>query len=74
VRPTLVLLVAQAVLAALLVAPPTARAFSLGDVVTRAEKLAAEPYRKSGPGLPKSVKTLTYDQYRDIRFRPESAL
>jgi periplasmic glucans biosynthesis protein len=51
-----------------------ARAFSLDDVAGRAEKLAAAPYQKPNASLPKAIKTLTYDQYRDIRFRPERAL
>jgi periplasmic glucans biosynthesis protein len=51
-----------------------ARAFSLDDVASRAEKLAAAPYQKPNSALPKAVKTLNYDQYRDIRYRPERAL
>jgi glucans biosynthesis protein len=51
-----------------------ARAFGLDDVAGRAEKLAAAPYQKPSVALPKAIKALTYDQYRDIRFRPERAL
>ena len=51
-----------------------ARAFSLDDVAARAEKLAAASYQKPNATLPKTIKSLTYDQYRDIRFRPERAL
>jgi periplasmic glucans biosynthesis protein len=64
----------QALLAALLLNPANAHAFSFDDVAARAEALAAAPYRKPSAGLPKSVKTLGYDQYRDVRFRPERAL
>jgi len=73
-RRTLVALVAQAVLAIFVLHAADARAFNFDDVVTRAEKLAAAPYRKPSSALPKSIRTLTYDQYRDIRFQPERAL
>lgn len=65
-------------LVALVVAPvlssTEARAFGLDDVAVRAEKLAAAPYQKPSAGLPKAIKALSYDQYRDIRYRPERAL
>jgi periplasmic glucans biosynthesis protein len=64
----LVLLVALGVFTA------EARAFSLDDVASRAAKLAASTYQKPGGGLPKSIKALNYDQYRDIRFRSDRAL
>jgi glucans biosynthesis protein len=51
-----------------------ARAFGLEDVARRAQTLASEPYRKPSTSLPDEVGHLTYDQYRDIRFRPERAL
>ena len=51
-----------------------AAAFGLDDVAARAEKLAAAPFQKANASLPKAVKALNYDQYRDIRFRPERAL
>ena len=56
-----------------LVATP-AHAFNLDDVAARAAKLAASPYQKPGASLPKAIKALDYDQFRDIRFRPERAL
>ena len=68
------LLGAVAFLAALLLITAEARAFGLDDVARKAEKLAASAYQKRGGGLPRSIKALTYDQYRDIRFRPERAL
>jgi periplasmic glucans biosynthesis protein len=43
-------------------------------VAARAEKLAAAPYHKSSASLVISLKALTCDQFRDIRFRPERAL
>jgi periplasmic glucans biosynthesis protein len=51
-----------------------AHAFDLDDVAARAAKLAASPYQKPGATLPKAIKALDYDQFRDIRFRPERAL
>jgi len=63
-----------ALLVALVLTGADARAFSLDDVAVRAEKLAAAPYQKPSVTLPKTIKALNYDQYRDIRFRPERAL
>ena len=59
---------------ALVLTSTHALAFSLDDVAARAEKLAAAPYQKPNAGLPKGIKALSYDQYRDIRYRPERAL
>lgn len=59
---------------ALLGSSPPARGFTLDDVATRAAQLAASPYRKPNSNLPDEVKTLSYDQYRDIRFLPDRAL
>ena len=70
----LAMLGSLALLVALVLASTDARAFSLDDVAGRAEKLAAAPYQKPNAALPKAVKALTYDQYRDIRYRPERAL
>jgi glucans biosynthesis protein len=68
------LLAAVAVLAALVIATTDAHAFGFDDVTGRAEKLAAAAYQKPSAALPKSLKALDYDQYRDIRFRPDRAL
>jgi glucans biosynthesis protein len=59
-----------------LVAGGTARAASFGfeEVAERAQALAREPYRPKASTLPAELKALTYDQYRDIRFKPERAL
>ena len=73
-RRALVVLGVHALLAALLLSPATGLAFGLDDVAARAEKLAAAPYRKQAGALPKSIKALGYDDYRDIRFRPDRAL
>jgi periplasmic glucans biosynthesis protein len=47
--------------------------FGFDDVAARARALAAAPYRKPDATLPKELQGLTYDQYRDIRFRPDKA-
>jgi glucans biosynthesis protein len=70
----LVLLAALALVAAFVSSATDARAFGFDDVAARAEKLAAAPYQKPAGGLPRAIKGLTYDQYRDIRFVPERAL
>jgi glucans biosynthesis protein len=49
-------------------------AFDLADVAARARALAEAPFRAEGPKLPEAIRKLTYDQYRDIRFRPDRAL
>jgi glucans biosynthesis protein len=59
-------------LAALLAAP--AQAFDFKDVGERARALAEKPYVKQDTNLPQELLDLTYDQYRDIRFKPEKAL
>lgn len=48
-------------------------AFGFDDVALRARQLAAASYKKPDVDLPKELQELTYDQYRDIRFKPERA-
>jgi len=48
-------------------------AFGFEDVAQRARALAQSPYRKPDAALPKDLQSLTYDQHRDIRFRPQRA-
>ena len=55
-------------------AAANAVAFDFEDVSRRAATLAAAPYRASTRELPRSLRDLTYDQYRDIRFKPERSL
>lgn len=50
-----------------------ALAFDLADVAQRAKALAEAGYKNSSVELPKELKALSYDQYKDIRFRPEKA-
>jgi glucans biosynthesis protein len=51
-----------------------ARAFGFEDVATLARQQAQSPHRTSSRAAPAELQALTYDQYRDIRFRPERAL
>ena len=46
-------------------------AFDFGEVAARAEQLAAAPYKKPTDSLPKELEELSYDKYRDIRYKPE---
>jgi periplasmic glucans biosynthesis protein len=50
------------------------RAFGFADVRRLAQQRAARDYHAPPDSLPAGLSNLTYDQYRDIRFRPESAL
>jgi len=50
-----------------------AAAFGFDDVAARARQLASAPYKRPETGLPKELQGLTYDQYRDIRFKPDKA-
>src|SRR5262245_11245595 len=63
-----------AVLSMTTVRAAPARAFDFADVAARAEELAKQPYRDTSPKLPAELAALTYDQTRDIRFRPDRAL
>jgi glucans biosynthesis protein len=59
--------------------PPTATAvppfsFDLDTVAARAEKLAQESFQAPSDKVPDWLRNITYDQWRDIRFRPEHAL
>jgi periplasmic glucans biosynthesis protein len=57
--------------------PPAARAaggFDLDKVAEKAAKLAASPYRPPVANVPEWLQKISYDQWRDIRFRPEAAL
>lgn len=51
-----------------------AQGFDFDDVDNLARALAAKPYQRAAPPLPKVLKDLTYDQARDIRFNPAQAL
>ncbi len=51
-----------------------AMAFDFDDVAARAAEQARKPYTPLTRKPPAELAALTYDQYRDIRFRPERAL
>ena len=53
--------------------PAVCAAFGFDDVALRAKQLAAASYKKPDVNLPKELQELTYDQYRDIRFKPDRA-
>jgi glucans biosynthesis protein len=48
--------------------------FTRSTVAEVARKLAASPFQPRESTLPEILNKLTYDQYRDIRFRPEAAI
>lgn len=48
--------------------------FNPGLVRKLAQKLAAKKYSPPTLTLPKELENLTYDQYRDIRFRPDQSV
>ena len=50
-----------------------AAAFTFDDCVRRAQQLASASY-KTPDSPPKALAQLTYDQYRDIRYRPGKKL
>jgi glucans biosynthesis protein len=53
---------------------PTAKPFEFGDVEQRARDLAAKSYTRDDSGMPEFLGLLDYDQYRDIRYKPDKAL
>jgi len=55
-------------------APAHAARFSPASVREVARALAAKPYVAPSDALPDALKTLTYDEYRSIRFLPAHAL
>lgn len=44
------------------------------QLAQQAKALASQPYKAPPDALPAELKNLTYDQVRDIRFRPDRAL
>jgi glucans biosynthesis protein len=70
-------LVALAVSLITLAAPGAARAratFDFEAVAQKAQRLAAEPFREPPASVPDWLLKITYDEWRDIRFRPDHAL
>jgi glucans biosynthesis protein len=62
----------RAVLAAMVLLSPWhgASAFNFDDVAQRARQLASSAYKTPETKLPAELENLTYDQFRDIRFKP----
>jgi glucans biosynthesis protein len=60
------------------VTPPAdnapAKPFEFSDVEQKAKDLARKPYVRDESGMPEFLTGLDYDQYRDIRYKPEKAL
>jgi glucans biosynthesis protein len=56
-----------------LAAPAASCAFGFDDVAREAAALARQPYQ-AAPAADAGLAALSYDEYRDIRFRPERAL
>jgi glucans biosynthesis protein len=54
--------------------PARAADFGFETVAERARSLATRPHMPATVALPAELKGLDYDQYRDIRFKPEQAL
>jgi periplasmic glucans biosynthesis protein len=67
---------ARLLLLAALVAwsPVAALAFGLDDVAEKARKLADASFQEPRADVPEWLLKLSYDQWRDIRYRPDSAL
>jgi len=65
--------VGRLLLPLLLLIPAHARAFGLEDVAQAAQNLAASPYQDPVK-VPDWLLGISYDQWRDIRFRPDRAL
>jgi len=55
-------------------ASPSSPHFDATTVVEMARALAQKPFAPPGTSLPEELRKLTYDQYRDIRFRPSATL
>ena len=53
---------------------PAPKRFNFADVHRRAEMLANQPFQANDKVLPDFFRNLSYDQYRDIRFRAEQSL
>ncbi|MGH8529294.1 MAG: glucan biosynthesis protein G [Nevskiales bacterium] len=69
------ILARRAALAACLLTLPTlAQAFGFPDVAQRAKAQAAEAFRSPDGQSPDELLELSYDQYRDIRFKPDRSI
>ncbi|MFC7298259.1 glucan biosynthesis protein G [Herminiimonas aquatilis] len=60
-------------LAVSFVATAPALAFDFNDVARKAKQLAATSYKEPQKNISKGLESLDYDQYRDIRYKRDSA-
>ena len=51
-----------------------AHAWSLDDVGALASQRAAQPFKPAQQAVPPELAQMDYDDYRDIRFKPDSTL
>jgi glucans biosynthesis protein len=58
----------------MIMAAERAAAFGIEDVAKRARRLASQSYREPDHNQPAWLREITYDQWRDIRFRPNRSL
>ena len=68
-----VLAVGLAVAAFYFSPPPATAAFDLDDVAKRAHDLANKDFENRARSIPQWLLEITYDQWRDIRFRPDES-
>ena len=52
----------------------TETAFSRARLIETAEAMARRPYQDRSGEVPDALLSLSYDQYRDIRYRPEATI
>lgn len=52
----------------------SAAGFGFADVAKRAQDLAQKDYAAPANDLPRELRELSYDQYRDIRFKPDHSV
>jgi periplasmic glucans biosynthesis protein len=55
-------------------APPDVTPFDLATVAKQARALAEKPYQEPSGKIPDWLREITYDQWRDIRFKADKAL
>lgn len=67
-------LVFALVLTTLFLVTPSARAFDLDDVAAKAQQMSTQPFKDPRGEVPQWMMDIDYDQWRDIRFRPDQAL
>ncbi|HVM94887.1 MAG TPA: glucan biosynthesis protein, partial [Candidatus Acidoferrales bacterium] len=53
---------------------PAQADFGLDDVAVKAEQLAKQPFQDSKEKVPEWMLNMSYDQWRDIRFRIDKSL